>query len=285
MHNQHKQYVILTIVLLACGASIFFGVRNIVRSTDEVTTFAVGDWEGITLPRYKGPAIYTTSAPQTPVVSLPAVSSSSRALFHHHVATYRAETKATNMPQTNYTARRLYQTSDHVVHSVGAGSGVSGATPLGTSSYQNTSTASYSSAITIPSARTYTQTLALNNINMAASSSSLANDGIATIIHRNSRVRKIAPSDEGLGEDDYGKIEEKDGETWFWDGEQWINQTPIGATKIVDGKVYEWDGSGWVFKGDQAEPDTPVGDIPWLMILFAAAAFGVCKVVKKKENR
>ena len=278
MHNQHKQYVILTIVLLACGASIFFGVRNIVRSTDEVTTFAVGDWEGITLPRYKGPAIYTTSAPQTPVVSLPAVSSSSRALFHHHVATYRAETKATNMPQTNYTARRLYQTSDHVVHSVGAGSGVSGATPLGTSSYHNTSTASYSSAITIPSARTYTQTLALHNINIAASSSSLLADASVAPNRRAVGHRRVPdPKDPGSEEE---VVQDSEG-WWYWDGEGWVP----AEVKIEGGKVYRKNGTDWVYVQDQADPDAPIGDIPWLMLLIALITYSTCRVVKKKENR
>lgn len=291
MQKQHRQYVILVVVLLACAASVFFGVRSILHSNDEVTTFSVGDWEGITLPRYNGPTVYTTSQRSMATVTLPMTSTSSRSLFHHNaVATYRTGVTTTQRVQTGHGAYRVYQTSDHEVHSIGSGSGASGTASFGTTNYQqSTPSASYSVptvAMSLPSVRTRTQTLAVNNINMATTSSTmLANDGMATVIRRNSRIRKTAPSGEGLGEDDYGTIEEKDGETWFWDGEQWINQTPIGTTKIVDGKVYEWDGSDWVYKGDQADPDAPIGDTPWLMLLIALIAYSTCRVIKTKKNR
>lgn len=291
MQKQHRQYVILVVVLLACAASVFFGVKSILHSNDEVTTFSVGDWEGITLPRYNGPTVYTTSQRSMATVTLPMTSTSSRSLFHHNaVATYRTGVTTTQRVQTGHGAYRVYQTSDHEVHSIGSGSGASGTASFGTTNYQqSTPSASYSVptiAMSLPSVRTRTQTLAVNNINMATTSSTmLANDGMATVIRRNSRIRKTAPSGEGLGEDDYGTIEEKDGETWFWDGEQWINQTPIGATKIVDGKVYEWDGSDWVYKGDQADPDAPIGDTPWLMLLMALIAYSTCRVVKTKKNK
>lgn len=289
MHKQHRQYVILVVVLLACAASVFFGIRSILHSNDEVTTFAVGDWEGITLPRYHGPSFYTSSQRSMETVTLPMTSTSSRSLFHHSVApSYRAAVATTQRVQTGNGAYRVYQTSDQEVHSIGSGIGASGTASSGTTNYQqSTPSASYSAptiAMSLPSVRTRTQTLAVNNINMATTSSTmLANDGMATVIRRNSRIRKTAPSGEGLGQDDYGTIEEKDGETWFWDGEQWINQTPIGTTKIVDGKVYEWDGSDWVFKGDQGDPNTPIGTVPWLMLLLAAAGYGYY-VAKRKQT-
>lgn len=291
MQKQHRQYVILVVVLLACAASVFFGIRSILHSNDEVTTFSVGDWEGITLPRYNGPTVYTTSQRSMATVTLPMTSTSSRSLFHHNaVATYRTGVTTTQRVQTGNGAYRVYQTSDHEVHSIGSGSGASGTASFGTTNYQqSTPSASYSVptvAMSLPSVRTRTQTLAVNNINMATTSSTmLANDGMATVIRRNSRIRKTAPSGEELGEDDYGTIKEKDGETWFWDGEQWINKTPIGATKIFDGKVYEWDGSDWVYKGDQADPDAPIGDTPWLMLLIALIAYSTCRVVKTKKNK
>lgn len=291
MQKQHRQYVILVVVLLACAASVFFGVRSILHSNDEVTTFSVGDWEGITLPRYYGPAVYPTSQRSMATVTLPMTSTSSRSLFHHSVApSYRAAVATTQQVHTSNATYRVHQTSDQVTRYVGAGNSSGGSASFSTSNVQQTAPSTTFSiptlAVTTLDMRTRTQVLAVNNINMATTSSTmLANDGMTTVINRKSRIRRTAPSGEGLGQDDYGTIEEKDGETWFWDGEQWINKTPIGTTKIVDGKVYEWDGSDWVYKGDQAEPDAPIGDIPWLMLLIALIAYSTCRVIKKKENR
>ena len=78
MQKQHRQYVILVVVLLACAASVFFGIRSILHSNDEVTTFAVGDWEGITLPRYYGPTVYPTSQRLMATVTLPMTSTSTQ---------------------------------------------------------------------------------------------------------------------------------------------------------------------------------------------------------------
>ena len=287
MRNQLRQYVILAIVLLFCAVNVFLGLRSILHSNDEVTTFAVGDWEGITFPRYNGPAIYSTTAPRAQVVSLPNVSSSSNALFHHHaVMSYSGGRVVTPQAQMSSTAHKIYQTSDQHVRALGSGAGAGGNATTGTTSYASSSTSTYNIphiALALPSVRTRTLALAVNNINIASTSSTmLANDGMATVIHRNSRIRKTAPSGEGLGEDDYGTIEKKDGETWFWDGEQWINQTPIGTTKIDNGKVYEWDGSDWVYKGDQADPDAPIGDIPFILLLICAAAYSILRVRKTK---
>ena len=279
MHNQHKQYVILTIVLLACGAGIFFGVRNIVRSTDEVTTFAVGDWEGITLPRYYGPAVYTTSQRSMATVTLPMTSTSSRSLFHHNaVPAYRTGVANTKQVQMNYTAHKLYRTSEHKVHSIGSGNGSAGSVSSGASFQRGSSSSAVSMptlAPTLPSVRT--QTLALNNINIAASSSSLLADA-STVSNRLAMGPRRTPSPSEPGTEEV-VVQDSEG-WWYWDGEGWVP----AEVKIEGGKVYRWNGADWVYVQDQADPDAPIGDIPWLMILFAAAAFGICKGVKRKKT-
>ncbi len=278
MHNRHKQYVILTIVLLACGASIFFGVRNIVRSTDEVTTFAVGDWEGITLPRYNGPAVYTTSQRSRATVTLPMTSTSSRSLFHHSVApSYRAAVATTQQVHTSNATYRVHQTSDQHVRSLGSGAGAGGNATTGTTSYSSSSTSTYNIphiALALPSVRT--QTLAFNNINIAASSSSLLADA-STGSNRLAMGPRRMPSEPGTEE---VVVQDSEG-WWYWDGEGWVP----AEVKIEGGKVYRKNGTDWVYVQDQADPDTPIGDIPWLMLLIALITYSTCRVVKKKENR
>lgn len=280
MHNRHKQYVILTIVLLACGASVFFGVRNILHSNDEVTTFSVGDWEGITLPRYNGPTVYTTSQRSMATVTLPMTSTSSRSLFHHSVApSYRAAVATTQQVHTSNATYRVYQTSDQVTRYVGAGNSTSGSASFGaTNVQQSTTSASFSMpTLELITLGVRTQTLALNNINIAASSSLLLADASVAPNRRAVGHRRVPDSKDPGSEEEV--VQDSEG-WWYWDGEGWVP----AEVNIEGGKVYRWNGSGWVYVQDQADPDAPIGDIPWLMILFAAAAFGVCKVVKKKEN-
>ena len=287
MNKQHRQYVILIVVLLACAASVFFGVRSILHSDDEMATFAVGDWEGITIPRYRGPAVYSTPAQQGYTVTLPMASTSSRSLFHHNaVATYRAGVTTAQRVQTSSGAYRVYQTSDQEMHFIGSGCGASGTASFGTTNYQqSTPSASFSVptiAISLPSVRTRTQTLAVNSINIeTAASSILADAGTPMATRRVFGPRRSRP--DFNGED--GQTVEKDGETWTWDSEaqDWINETPIGTKKIVDDKVYEWNGSEWMFIGNQGDPSAPIGTIPWLMLLLVAAGYGYYAAKRKQK--
>lgn len=285
MNKQHRQYVILIVVLLACAASVFFGVKSILRSNDEMTTFAVGDWEGITLPRYHGPAVYSTPAQQGGMVTLPMTSTSSRSLFHHNAAyTYRAGVTTTRQTQTSYLAYKVHQTSDQTVRSIGSGNGSAGGASMGTTNYSSSSGASYSMpsvALTLPSVRA--RTLANNNIISAttASTPSILADAGTPASLRMTGIRRALPTDPEEGQ----VYQDDETGLWYWyDSEGgWIQ----AETKIEGGKVYVWDSTNnkWVFVGDQAEPDSPIGDIPWLMLLIAAAAFGTYRVVKQKKQK
>ena len=290
MNKQHRQYVILIVVLLACAASVFIGVKSILHSNDEMTTFAVGDWEGITLPRYHGPAVYSAPAQQGSTVTLPMTSTSSRSLFHHNAAaTYRAAGTTTQRVQVVNGTYRVHQTSNQTVHSIGSGNGYAGNASMGTTNYSSSSGASYSMpsvALTFPSVRT--RTLANNNIISATTASTpvILADAGTILPPRVMAIRRSQPGRDGAYE---GEVVEKDGETWVWDEGAWTNVTPVGTTKIVeeDGvrKVYQWDGNQWVYVQDQIEPDSPIGDIPWLMFLLTAAAFGTYRVVKQKKQK
>lgn len=294
MNKQHRQYVILIVVLLACAASVFFGVRSILHSNDEMTTFAVGDWEGITLPRYHGPAVYSTPVRQGSTVTLPMTSTSSRALFHHNaIASYRTGVKTTQRVQPNSGAYRVYQTSDHEMHSIGSGSGASGTASSGTTNYQQSSpSASFSVPtiiMSIPSVRTRAQTLAVNNINTATTSSVLA-DAETPASPRMLGLRRAKPGPDDPGYDGEWR-NGGGGETdwWYydeWEGD-WIAAQKGDLRPAGDGNFYRYEGNGeWTLVDDQGDPvGTPIGDIPWLMLLMALVAYSTCRVIKKKENK
>ena len=284
MNKQHRQYVILIVVLLACAASVFFGVRSILHSNDEMTTFAVGDWEGRTLPRYHGPAVYSTPVQQGYTVTLPMASTSSRSLFHHNaVATCRAGVTTTQRVQTSSGAYRVYQTSDHEVHSIGSGSGASGTALFGTTNYQqSTSSASYSVptiAMSLPSVRTRTQTLAVNNIYMATTSSILADASTPMATRRSFGPKRI--NGDGTGTYD-GEV--KGDEIWDEVLEEWVDR-PSNNDPHPHYPNLVWDDAAgcWRQTGDVPEPDAPIGTIPWLMILLAAAGYGYY-VARRKQT-
>ena len=290
MNKQHRQYVILIVVLLACAASVFIGVKSILHSNDEMTTFAVGDWEGITLPRYHGPAVYSTPAQQGYTVTMPMTSTSSRSLFHHNAAyAYHAGVTTTQRVQTGNGAYRVYQTSDQEVHSIGSGNGSSGGASIGTTNVGSSVGSSFSMpsvALTLPSVRT--RTLANNNIlsaNTASTSAIVADAGTVTRMSRASGIRRIhMEGDEKYGDYD-GEYDPATGKIWSGDeeGGEWIDPPDVNTEKWVNGVLCVWTGSGWVPKSDVPEPDAPIGDIPWMMLLLAAAAFGTYRM-RKSNN-
>lgn len=299
MNKQHRQYVILIVVLLSCAASVFFGVRSILHSNDDdMTTFAVGDWEGITLPRYDGPTVYATPTQQGYTVTLPMASSSSRSLFHHNaVATYRSGVTTTQRVQTGHGAYRVYQTSDHEVHSIGSGSGASGTASFGTTDYQqSTPSASYSVptvAMSLPSVHTRTQTLANNNINITAANNTLTTSSILADAEtptspRMLGLRRAKPGNPG-SDGEWQNGGGGDADWWYyddWEGD-WIAAQKGDLRPKGDGNFYRYEGNGeWTLVDDQGDPvGTPIGDIPWLMLLIALIAYSTCRVIKTKKNR
>ena len=155
---------------------------------------------------------------------------------------------------------------------------------MGTTNYSSSSGASYSMpsvALTLPSVRA--RTLANNNIISAttASTPSILADAGTPASLRMTGIRRALPTDPEEGQ----VYQDDETGLWYWyDSEGgWIQ----AETKIEGGKVYVWDSTNnkWVFVGDQAEPDSPIGDIPWLMLLIAAAAFGTYRVVKQKKQK
>ncbi len=292
--HQFRQYVIMTLVLLGCAACVFFGIRQIVSDPNSTTEgFAVGDWEGIKVPRYTGPAVYHAPSAQGGTVSMPMVSSTSQSLFRHSTGVSYSgagtATVRTSFEQPSY--QPVYQTSNSVVHSIGGGGG-SGAGFAGSIS-QGTSTVSCGNGggfstpgvgISTQYERTYaydSRVYADNNIGTTrggVAQTPVVADVVASSSSRSAMpgIRRAQPSYDGEEE---GDIVEQDGEIWMWDGETWV--TP--STKVEDGKVYAWDGSTWVFVDDIQGADAPIGDLPWILFLMLLAGYAVCRRMKTKK--
>lgn len=156
---------------------------------------------------------------------------------------------------------KIHTTSSASVHSIGGGgAGGGGAFAGGTSS----------------SSRGMTQ-------QAAATSVSFPSLAIASPVMRPATTSETVQQRYGIcprripGRDgNYDGEEVTDGEgTWIWDGEDWIKQDvlPVGTTKIKDGITYRWNGSEWEVIGNQQDPGVPVGNAPWLLLLFLAGIY------------
>ena len=78
---------------------------------------------------------------------------------------------------------------------------------------------------------------------------------------------------------------EEDGEGYAWDGEEWVLvEHQVGDVRFnpITGDPETWNGSAWVAIGDQREPGTPIGDMPWLLLALAMAAYAA--VVLRRRN-
>ena len=86
-------------------------------------------------------------------------------------------------------------------------------------------------------------------------------------------MRRMPGITEDTGEGD----EATDGDGhWYFDGENWV-LLELGATKIEGGNTYRWDGSAWVLVTDQQDPGLPLGDAPWLWMVFLAIGYVVVR--------
>lgn len=164
----------------------------------------------------------------------------------------------------------VYQTSNVRMTTIGSyGSGMSFGTSY-SSSFPSTSSMSasgsaYAPSVSMPFART--------RRSASVGGFMSADDNLARSLQPNppygsrNKARRIN-HDAGNG-NDFGEVSD-DG--WIWDGEEWT--LAIGAKKIgPDGYTYEWDGSVWKKIGYQDDPNTPVGSIPWLLMVLLVGAY------------
>lgn len=295
--HQFRQYVILTLVLLGCAACVFFGIRQMVSTSD--TDFAVGEWSRIDVPLYEGPATYRAASSRGGTMSVPMVSSNARSLFHHSMGSVSGDqgsvTYRSSFSGPSY--QTVYQTSNSTVHSIGGGgwsernqtasngyesNGYSGG---GTSGGYGTS----SVGINISGVRTDaydTRVYAYNTIGVARGSLAQApivtDAASAASSSRSAKpgIRRAQPDDDE-GEEGLVLQDTEDPNIWWYYGEDgWTTDIPNGARVIINGNAYVWNGS-WI--PDMNGPDQPIGDLPWILLLLMTTGYAVCRKLKTKK--
>lgn len=301
--HQFRQYVILMFVLLGCAASVIFGIRQLIYGHADTDVFSVAEWTGYKVPKYTGPAVYHAYSSQGRTVSMPMVSTSSQALFHHNAGgSYYSQSSATIASSSVHTPYKVYQTSSSTVHSIGGGGGSAGGT-MSTSGHQSANVSgsgasgvsgiSRVSSFSVPSVETssssaYTyaysaRPYAYNNIGGTRAGLAEAPRFAGVSASSTSRaarpgIRQAKPTEPGT----YDTQISDDGD-WVWDEEEkeWVNTHYVGETRIKDGKEEVWDGENWVLINSQAQPgETPIGDVPWILFLLLAAGYAGCRKLK-----
>lgn len=280
--NDFRKRVVLTICLLGSLLSVLFGIRQIVKDKEsENIGYSAERWDVPKFPYYTGGRAYRAPSSQSSTIAMPRVSSSSQQLFHHNAGgTYAAQgagTYRSSYAQTGY--RGSYSQSTGSVHtfsnggiySYGGGGGSGGAAGVTSSrkaSYSGGSAgyAMPSMSISMPRARSY----AYNNV-QEASSETHARQGMPG--------RRLLPS---KGEGDYDEEIQPDATTpntwWRWsdEAEGWLAVVE-GDTWMHDGETYYFNGTTWEVRENQADADSPIGDIPWLLLLLMAGGYVIAR--------
>lgn len=294
--HQFRQYVILTLVLLGCAACVFFGIRQMVSSSD--TDFAVGEWSRIDVPLYEGPATYRAASSRGGTMSVPMVSSNARSLFHHSMGSVSGDqgsvTYRSSFSGPSY--QTVYQTSNSTVHSIGGG-GWSERNQTASSGYESNgysgggTSGGYGTSsvgINISGVRTDaydTRVYAYNTIGVSRGSLVQA-PMVADVSASSTSTRAAMPGIHRAqpsydGEED-GELSEDGDWMWDWEQDKWVSTHEVGNRKVVNGQVWEWDGSGWVFVGD-IPVNAPIGDLPWILLLLMTTGYAVCRKLKTKK--
>lgn len=216
----------------------------------------------------------------TPSLLLPVTTTAPYKHYRSHTSYNTGENLSKSISRT-YTTQQLTQVSSQTMHSSAVSAirtdGYNAA--AGSTSNVLRSNAGYAasdsrtSAVSASAEYTGISTLPSLAVRGKSSGSVLAYAytpyGTAAQSPSYSPVRRVAPSYDGQYQGQ--TYTDTDGTVWTWDEDEgWVsgNTPSVGDTKIENGSVYRWNGSAWVFVANQADPDAPLGSIPWLFVVL-----------------
>lgn len=285
--HEFRKYLILSICIASCVLGVLIGVMQMIEDKRDETGFNEVRWDMPRIPYYRGGSTYRAPSSSGSMVTMPRVSSSSYRLFHHQAgdnyAGQESGTYRSGFAQPGYSGRYASATgqsvrtfSNSTIHSYGGG-GASGGM-IGVTSHRKAPNNGASAGYTIPGV----------SISVPRTRSYAYNSLQGTSSETPARLsmpgrRKVAP-DYG-GEDGELAPDTEDGSIWwYWDEGGWTTDIPVGMTRPGDGGVvYRWNGTSWETEKDQEELDSPVGDIPWILLLLMVGGYTVTKSVRRKS--
>lgn len=291
-----KQYTVALLIVLFCAGSVIVGIRSAL--TSEVPD-SYSLWNnGKEYQEYQGASnstVYYSAPAQVTSVAVPMRSVNS-GILRHSSASYHAGAHTANAMSGTYASQGLTQTS-YQVHSYGGASagGVGGYVVEGGSTNRAVgSNMGYAGGIglrtTISPAAGYTGGIVASGSigkQMVAFTPMFAQtSSLDEYIPSSSGRRRIIRAD---GKADAGDTKEENGQIYEWDedAEAWVlrDSTPSIGDKFTttDGTVYVWNGSMWIPERDIKDPDSPIGDVPWLF--FGLLVAGYVGIITYKRNK
>ena len=274
--HEFRKYVILIVCIASCAVAVLMGVMQMIEDRRVEAEFGEVRWDTPKVSYYRGGSVRRAPSSQGSSVVMPRVSSSSQTLFHHNTggsySGQSATTYSSGNVQTGYrssyassSAQPVRTFSNGAIHSYGGGGSGGGMT--GVSSHRkasnNAGTVGYTTpsySLSVPHARSY----AYNSV-QGTSSETPARMSMPG-------RRKTAPDRDG----EEGEVVQVGDEWWYWD-EGWVG-LKIGDTRTIGDDVFRWDGSNWVTNENFEEQFTPIGDIPWLLLLLLIGGYAVLRV-------
>lgn len=279
--NDFRRHIIALLILLFCVGSVFVGIRSALTPGDAQHTAASAEWA-----EYQGSDYSTVvyhSAPMSGTSVVVPMRSTSNGLFRHSQSAYSVSGSSATPMSGTYTAQRLAQTSHSSSGSYGAGNAASGGYRMAGHTYQGASAVASTTGYgyaggTMSSFVSYggRQTA----MPMIAASQHSQYSLLAMAATPSGSPRRYKPQVGGT-ETVWGSLQQDEEGWWYWDGEDWVK----ADTKIENGQVWVWNGSEWKLAPNQASPDAPIGDIPWVfMLLLVAGYVGVVACRKRKRQ-
>lgn len=204
----------------------------------------------------------STARPQA--LAVPMQRSSAPMISGGAVRSYAYSSHSSTPTGSTGSGFKIHTTSSATVHTIGSGGGGGGASGGSVSSSRGMTQQTTVASVSFPSLAMVTPVMTPTaTTTTTTTETSPSKYGIAP---------RRAPGYSGSYEGEQG---EDGGKYWIWDGESWIEAgaIPVGTTKLEGGITYRWNGSEWEVIGDQQDPGVPVGNTPWLLLLFIAGLY------------
>lgn len=294
--SNFKQYTIALLILLFCAGSVIVGITSAL--TSEVSD-SYSLWNnGKEYQEYQGApysTVYYSAPAQGTSVAVPMRSVNS-GILRHPQASYQAGAHSVNNVPSGYASQGLTTTAHPMVSSYGTSAGGrNGYSVVGSSNYARGGNVGYSvgagQSTTFTSTQTYAGTTnhplqvvggQQTSVYYAKVEASAAFEGTGGQSARGGRRRIIVYDGVEYGEYDG---EENSDKTKIWDEEtqSWVDAPAIGTERTINGVLSVWTINGWIPKKDLKDPDSPIGDTPWLF--FGLLVAGYIGVVTCKRNK
>ena len=266
--NEFKRYVILIICIASCAVAVLMGVMQMIEDKRDEAEFGEVRWDTPKIPVYRGGSVYRAPSSSGGTVTMPRVSSSSsKTLFLHSSGSYSGQGTTTYRGSyASSSAHPVHTFSNGDIHSYGSG-GSGGS--VGASAVKRTSASSGGYAgvsVSVPS-------IAMRAPRYVGKSSSVSQT------EATAPARRRVISEDGVG----GYQSDTDGEYlegygwWSEAAEDWLTDPWKGVTKIEGGLTYRYNGTRWDLVEGQANPDSPIGDIPWMLLLLLMGGYVVAR--------